>query len=87
MHNDVDSAGNSKICSGDNPFVTMILGGTEGLEDRISSNTTIDPTNEDIHLATSVCKAHLKQIEDLTHENQRISNNFEVIIIILFNKK
>jgi hypothetical protein len=87
MHNDVDPAENSKICNGNNPFVTMILGGTEGPDERIISNANIQATQEDIILATNVCKAHLQQIEDLTHENQRIYNKFEVIIINFFNKK
>ena len=87
MHNDVDPAENSKICNGNNPFVTMILGGTEEPEDRRLSNENIQATHEDIILATNVCKAHLQQIEDLTHENQRIYNKFEVIISNFFNKK
>ena len=86
MHNDVDPAENSKICNGNNPFVTMILGGTEESEERILSNENIQATHEDIILATNVCKAHLQQIKDLTHENKRIYNQFEVIIIHFFNK-
>ena len=87
MHNDIDPAENTKICNGNNPFVTMILRGTEGPDERILSNENIQAAQEDIILATNVCKAHLEQIEDLTHENQRIYNKFEVIIINFFNKK
>ena len=87
MHNDVDPAENSKICNGNNPFVTMILGGPEGPEERRFSKVNIQATQEDIILATNVCKAHLQQIEDLTHENQRICNKFEVIIVNFVNKK
>jgi hypothetical protein len=87
MHNDVDPAENSKICNGTNPFVTMILGGTDGPEERILNNGNIQATHEDIILATNVCKVHLQQIEDLTQENERILNKFEVIIVNFFNKK
>ena len=85
MHNDVDREENSKICNGNNPFVTMILGGPEGPEERRFSKVTIQATQEDIILATNVCKAHLQQIEDLTHDNQRICNKFEVNIVNFFN--
>ena len=69
MHNDVDHKERLDKCIGNNPFVSMILGGRD---DVTKEETELKP-KPDIK-----CEEYLDQIENLVYENRKYLKELEV---------
>ena len=72
MHNDVD-----EICSGSNPFVTMILRGGDGPNEKGIKEVQINRCQNSQLIAKELDNAH-EQIEELTYEKNRVFTKLEV---------
>ena len=72
MHNDVD-----EICSGINPFVTMILRGGDAPNENGRNEVQITRCQNNQLLADELDKA-IEQIEELTYVKNRAFRKLEV---------
>ena len=74
MHTDVD-----EICSGSNPFVTMILRGRDD-SNNIRINEVLSARSERDQQLTERLEEAQERIEELTFEKNKILNRLEVNI-------